>query len=156
MLQSHLGRQGTILDFWMDPIKTHCYVTYAKPSVAALVKAELHDSTWPPETGKKLTVKYVTKEEAKAAIKKEESNHAPSAHRIGFEGLHDTPVQRPSDPHIIRTTPSPPGKSDLPAKALDDLFKKTITEPAIYFLPLSDAQVKDKHASDTTDPVRRL
>lgn len=31
--------------------------------------------------------------------------------------------------------------NDLPKKQLEDLFKKTVTKPSVYYLPLNDSEV---------------
>jgi len=37
-------------------------------------------------------------------------------------------------------------KDEVPAKLLDDLFRKTKASPSIYWLPLTDAQISEKEA----------
>ncbi|OWZ22408.1 hypothetical protein PHMEG_0002897 [Phytophthora megakarya] len=44
--------------FWMDVIKTHCYVTYSSPEVAKKTSSALDGKVWPPENGRALSVKF--------------------------------------------------------------------------------------------------
>ncbi len=169
-LQSFLGQRGTILDFWMDHIKTHCFVTYTRSEDASLAQREIDGTVWPADTGKSLHVKFVARTAAVHAIKEEEQRSSPSVHRIGYDeakqsaGTHE-PVHTSlpatsghsstlSSPNGA-TLPSPNGATPAaPAKSLDELFKKTSAEPAVYYLPLTDAQVEEKrrHAYEHVPP----
>lgn len=41
-VQELLGKSGTVTDFWMDHIKTHCYVSVSKISLVLLSLAHVH------------------------------------------------------------------------------------------------------------------
>ncbi|KAI5070182.1 hypothetical protein GOP47_0014525 [Adiantum capillus-veneris] len=43
-----LAKFGECVDFWMDQIKTHCYVTYSKVDEAVAARNGLYDRQWPP------------------------------------------------------------------------------------------------------------
>ncbi|KAI9996848.1 hypothetical protein PInf_000110 [Phytophthora infestans] len=43
--------------FWMDAIKTHCFVTYPTSEIAKKTSAALNGKVWPPENGRSLRVK---------------------------------------------------------------------------------------------------
>lgn len=45
--------------FWMDSIKSQCYVTVATAEEADKLYEALNDLIWPEETGKKLKVSFV-------------------------------------------------------------------------------------------------
>ncbi|KAL4890095.1 hypothetical protein BDV59DRAFT_185247 [Aspergillus ambiguus] len=42
-----------ILDFYLDPIKTHCFVSFTNVSAASRVRAALHNTVWPNERNRK-------------------------------------------------------------------------------------------------------
>eukprot|EP00644_Phytophthora_capsici_P010701 jgi/Phyca11/542309/estExt2_Genewise1Plus.C_PHYCAscaffold_90116 len=45
--------------FWMDAIKTHCFVTYMNPEITQKTRAALDGKAWPPENGRSLSAKLV-------------------------------------------------------------------------------------------------
>ena len=45
--------------FWIDPIKSHCYATYASEIEAGATRDALFNLHWPEQGGKKLAVKFV-------------------------------------------------------------------------------------------------
>ncbi|XP_058809272.1 apoptotic chromatin condensation inducer in the nucleus [Phymastichus coffea] len=64
-----LSRTGTIAEngFWMDRIKSKCFVEYANEDQAFETRQALHGVSWPPSNPKKLVVEYATKEDMEAA-----------------------------------------------------------------------------------------
>jgi len=74
---------------------------------------------WPAD-GKKLIVQYALESDISIAI---ERNFSPYAEKEKFSN------------EII---------PEEPIKTLDNLFKKTLTKPHIYYLPLSDEEVQEK------------
>ncbi|XP_034038354.1 apoptotic chromatin condensation inducer in the nucleus [Thalassophryne amazonica] len=64
-LKELLGRTGTMVEegFWIDKIKSHCYVTYSSPEEAAATQAALHGVKWPQSNPKLLTVEFCQQDE---------------------------------------------------------------------------------------------
>ncbi|XP_062337284.1 apoptotic chromatin condensation inducer in the nucleus isoform X2 [Osmerus eperlanus] len=64
-LKELLGRTGSVLEegFWIDKIKSHCYVTYPSPEEAVATRAALHGVKWPQSNPKFLNVDFSQKEE---------------------------------------------------------------------------------------------
>ncbi|KAJ8011770.1 hypothetical protein DPEC_G00061710 [Dallia pectoralis] len=64
-LKELLRRTGTILEetFWIDKIKSHCYVTYGSKEEALATRAALHGVKWPQSNPKFLTVDFSQQEE---------------------------------------------------------------------------------------------
>ncbi|KAM6948676.1 uncharacterized protein acin1a [Aplochiton taeniatus] len=64
-LKELLGRTGTLMDdgFWIDKIKSHCYVTYSSTEEAVATRAALHGVKWPQSNPKVLTVDFSQQEE---------------------------------------------------------------------------------------------
>ncbi|XP_011506076.1 PREDICTED: apoptotic chromatin condensation inducer in the nucleus [Ceratosolen solmsi marchali] len=60
-----LSRTGTIVEngFWMDRIKSKCFVEYANEDQAFETRQALHGVSWPLSNPKKLIVDYATKED---------------------------------------------------------------------------------------------
>uniref|UniRef100_H3GQ66 SAP domain-containing protein n=1 Tax=Phytophthora ramorum TaxID=164328 RepID=H3GQ66_PHYRM len=81
--------------FWMDAIKTHCFVTYSTPEIAEKTIAALNGKVWPPENGRSLKITF-TEHTAKEKV------------------------------------------------TIDEFFQKTETKPVLYYLPLTDEQIKEK------------
>ncbi|XP_030285976.1 apoptotic chromatin condensation inducer 1b [Sparus aurata] len=64
-LKELLNRTGSIVEdgFWIDKIKSHCFVTYATAEEAVATRAALHRVKWPMSNPKVLTVDFCEQEE---------------------------------------------------------------------------------------------
>ncbi|XP_056432177.1 apoptotic chromatin condensation inducer 1b [Gadus chalcogrammus] len=64
-LKELLKRTGTVLEegFWIDKIKSHCFVTYATTDEAQATRAALHGLKWPPSNPKVLSVDFSQQDE---------------------------------------------------------------------------------------------
>ncbi|CAD6227643.1 GSCOCG00001323001-RA-CDS [Cotesia congregata] len=64
-----LSRTGTIVEngFWMDRIKSKCFVEYSNEDQAFETRQALHGISWPLSNPKKLQVEYATKEDMEQA-----------------------------------------------------------------------------------------
>jgi len=120
MLEEH----GNVSHFWINNIKSFCYVTYSTVVEAIKARNGVHNLIWPPNNrGQPLITEFVTFEESKE--------------RIENYGKETTSPAAPSAPKNI----PPPQK---PAKTLDELFRRTTIEPKIYYLPLTREEVNTK------------
>ncbi|KAI8991371.1 hypothetical protein BDF20DRAFT_831417 [Mycotypha africana] len=63
-----LEKYGKLTRFWMDQIKTHCYVIYENESDAKNAARNIDGIVFPEETGKKLTVGELTPEQTEELI----------------------------------------------------------------------------------------
>lgn len=171
-VQELLAKTGTVSDFWMDQIKTHCYVTYSSVEEAVATRDALYNLQWPTNGGRQLIAEFVDPQEVKKHIEAPPQSPGPTTPGTQTTAL---PFQRqpPGPPPQSRkptTTsgpklpPPPPGPPPAAAKemlppppplpkepeppilTLDDLFRKTKTTPRIYYLPLSEEQVAAKRA----------
>ncbi|XP_015428849.1 PREDICTED: apoptotic chromatin condensation inducer in the nucleus isoform X2 [Dufourea novaeangliae] len=72
-----LSRTGTIVEngFWMDRIKSKCFVEYANEDQAFETRQALHGISWPVSNPKRLHVEYATKDDMELAreISKDQS-----------------------------------------------------------------------------------
>ncbi|KAJ7556291.1 hypothetical protein O6H91_05G077700 [Diphasiastrum complanatum] len=155
-----LAQTGTYQEFWMDHIKSHCYVTYSTVEEAIATRNALYNLQWPSAGGKMLVAEFVdpdeVKDKCKSAVDKPNATAVTtpcaaaslndqispsSAGRLPTFGLPPPPP-----PQREKAT-SPPKKEQEPAiPTLDDLFKKTRAKPHIYYLPLTEEQVTTKLA----------
>ncbi|KAK7387505.1 hypothetical protein VNO78_28360 [Psophocarpus tetragonolobus] len=172
-VQELLGKTGTVSNFWMDQIKTHCYVTYSSVEEATETRNAVYNLQWPPNGGRLLVAEYVDPEEVKLKLEPPPTQAAsvstapavppaplssqpepsPRLHRE----QHPVPATLPPPPPLSKPPPvarerlpSPPPlpeKVDPPIVTLDDLFRKTTATPRIYYLPLSEEQVAAKLAA---------
>ncbi|CAM8985784.1 unnamed protein product [Rhodiola kirilowii] len=168
-LQELLGKTGKVISFWMDHIKTHCYVTYSSVEEATETRNAVYNLQWPTNGGRLLVADFVDPQEVKNRVEvPTPSPAAPvSAPQVDVPTKQPQPsprqVQRqqpplptsfPPPPHLsvsppVSALPPPPlpEKLDPPIVTLDDLFRKTTTLPRIYYLPLSEEQVTEKLAA---------
>ncbi|TMW63475.1 hypothetical protein Poli38472_002416 [Pythium oligandrum] len=111
--------------FWMNSIKTHCYVTYPSKAIAEQTRQALDGRVWPVETGQALSVQF--------------SEH--SAMDVNAGGV---PQKRsvPSDTRL--TTPEKSAKPSRKVTSIDSFFLRTETKPMLYYLPLTDEEVRLK------------
>ncbi|XP_040910471.1 apoptotic chromatin condensation inducer in the nucleus [Toxotes jaculatrix] len=64
-LKELLSRTGTLVEegFWIDKIKSHCYVTYSSSEEAIATRAALHGVKWPQSNPKVLSVDFCQQDE---------------------------------------------------------------------------------------------
>lgn len=64
-LKELLGRTGTLVEeaFWIDKIKSHCYVTYSTLEEAVLTRNALHGVKWPQSNPKFLCADFAEQDE---------------------------------------------------------------------------------------------
>ncbi|XP_073347443.1 uncharacterized protein acin1a [Pagrus major] len=64
-LKELLSRTGTLVEegFWIDKIKSHCYVTYCSSDEAVATRAALHGVKWPQSNPKVLRVDFCQQDE---------------------------------------------------------------------------------------------
>ncbi|KAM4809131.1 apoptotic chromatin condensation inducer in the nucleus [Rhinophrynus dorsalis] len=64
-LKELLSRTGTLIEdnFWIDKIKSHCYVTYSTVEEAVATRNSLHGVKWPQSNPKFLSVDFAEQDE---------------------------------------------------------------------------------------------
>ncbi|KAF9678830.1 hypothetical protein SADUNF_Sadunf07G0076900 [Salix dunnii] len=174
-VQELLGKTGSVTSFWMDHIKTHCYVTYSSLEEAIETRNAVYNLQWPPNGGRLLVAEFVDPQEVKMRVDAPPQSPAapvtPSAaasappilqpqpsprQQVSRQHLPPPPSLPPppplsNPPHAreqgdLPPPPPLPEKHDPPIVTLDDLFRKTKTAPRIYYLPLLEEQVAAKLA----------
>ncbi|CAF97701.1 unnamed protein product [Tetraodon nigroviridis] len=201
-LKELLSRTGTLVEdgFWIDKIKSHCYVTYCSTEEAVSTRAALHGVKWPQSNPKVLRVDFCEQDELdfhkglSTAEKPGAEEPAPDSGRSRAAALppllpdrdqwaereremerrEKARAEREWDRDKVREFGKATdekegaprrsrsrerrrkerGKSkekkgekkekaeEPPAKLLDDLFRKTKAAPCIYWLPLTEEQVR--------------
>ncbi|KAF3698965.1 Apoptotic chromatin condensation inducer in the nucleus [Channa argus] len=94
-LKELLSRTGTLMEegFWIDKIKSHCYVTYSSSEEAIATRAALHGVKWPQSNPKVLSVDFSQQDELDfhkglgAADKPGAEEQAPGSGRGRSSGL---------------------------------------------------------------------
>ncbi|XP_006354026.1 apoptotic chromatin condensation inducer in the nucleus-like isoform X3 [Solanum tuberosum] len=167
-VQELLARTGEVCSFWMDQIKTHCYVTYSSVEEAIETRNAVYNLQWPPKGGRLLVADFVAPQQVQTKIDGREPA-TPATNRSPAVPPASSSVQAPpawqqvesEHPLTRQAPPAPPtappikeklvppvaDKNDPPVITLDDIFRKTKAAPRIYYLPLTDEEVAKKLAS---------
>ncbi|CAO3597257.1 unnamed protein product [Absidia cylindrospora] len=85
-LQEFIKQYGEIKRFWIDPIKTHCYIIYETLDQATNAFKSIDGTVYPPNTGKQVTVLRLSPTQASTLIDREQQvadNHG----RLNWEKL---------------------------------------------------------------------
>ncbi|KAI0983710.1 hypothetical protein GJ496_006287 [Pomphorhynchus laevis] len=197
---SMLCKEDLIIDssFWIDQIKSHCFVAYESTEAAVRARVRLHGLCWPSGSPKKLEVDFSTAAESfqnKSKPLQDYSRHRNNEVQMltfvdqAKANKIDTPVNVPVKKLPIREWDIPKLekhklieedknscrqenfdakrtakeiKKKEGRKLLDDLFHKTNTKPCIYWLALTEDQVRRKRREDeyqrqgTVLPLKRM
>jgi len=107
---------GAITGFWMDSIKSHCYVAYKEQASADACMKSLNGKQWPENLGKVLSVAHSTETAMKAA-EEGDAAQADTRRRASIVSQNGDETQSKR------------------VKGLDELFRKTEAKPHLYYLP---------------------
>ncbi|KAF0698678.1 Aste57867_10719 [Aphanomyces stellatus] len=129
--------------FWINNIKTHCYVTYPTPELAALVRDKIHGVKWPELSGRQLAVDFSVHTAAEIAEQYANGNvavAAPAASTLQRRGSKTTVATNALKPMVAAAAESakPTHAAPKPPVAASELYFKTTTTPALYYLPILD------------------
>ncbi|KAL9249278.1 Apoptotic chromatin condensation inducer in the nucleus-like protein [Drosera capensis] len=114
-VQDLLAKTGTVTSFWMDQIKTHCYVAYSSEEEAIKTRDALYNLQWPPNGGRLLVAEFVEPDEVKLRL--EPPVPQPPTKPIVTDPAAPVLPAKPSlaPPHIPAIKPmQPPAKPVLP------------------------------------------
>jgi len=159
-LKEMLKRTGTIVDFWIDRIKSKCCVEFSSSDQASETRMALNGVTWPQGNPKTLKVSFSSKEDMK---KMQEGVNDGVSGRLGAEtegriGVlrdwdknkldqekeRDRERERGRSVKEVREREKSEDKSVVVTKSLEDLFNKTTAGPAIYWRPLTEEEIDVK------------
>jgi len=85
-----LATHGEFVSFWMDAIRTHCFVTYKTATEAKAAFDAINNVQWPPTTGRLLVCEFIKADEAQEHIAKGGMKLSPTA------GIPAAPATSPS------------------------------------------------------------
>ncbi|KAK4430601.1 Apoptotic chromatin condensation inducer in the nucleus [Sesamum alatum] len=96
-VQELLGKTGTVTSFWMDHIKTHCYVSYSSVEEAVETRNAVYNLQWPPNGGRLLVAEFVDAQEVKTRVEAPPASPAtPSSNAApSFPAAQTQPSMQP-------------------------------------------------------------
>ncbi|ROI46736.1 Apoptotic chromatin condensation inducer in the nucleus [Anabarilius grahami] len=99
-LKELLNRTGTLVEegFWIDKIKSHCYVTYCSIEEAAATREALHGVKWPTSNPKVLRVDFCEQDELDFHKGLVSSDRAGVGHDPQASGTSGRPAAHPPLP----------------------------------------------------------
>eukprot|EP01087_Luapelamoeba_hula_P007907 TRINITY_DN1946_c0_g1_i1.p1 TRINITY_DN1946_c0_g1~~TRINITY_DN1946_c0_g1_i1.p1 ORF type:complete len:336 (-),score=65.13 TRINITY_DN1946_c0_g1_i1:12-1019(-) len=137
-VRDYLGQHGRIVTFWIDAIKTHCYVTYEHVAEAVATRKVVDGVIWPPQnTSRPLRAEFVASDANPGKPTNEEAS-ATITLSSGRTVTRD-PARNTRTTNLLKPVPC-----SKPQPSLEQLFQKTKCKPAIYYLPLTDEQIARK------------
>ncbi|KAG5846233.1 hypothetical protein ANANG_G00147630 [Anguilla anguilla] len=133
-LKELLNETGAVVEegFWIDKIKSHCYVTYPSVEEAVAARTALQGLKWPQTNPRFLRVDFCQQDEL--------DHHRAQLDDFSRPGEDQRSPAHPPERRDQPRTENPPGK------LLDDLFCKTKAPPCIYWLPLTEQQALQRKA----------
>jgi len=131
-----LSQNGTIKNFWMDSIRTHCFATFESEAQAQATREAIDGVQWPHKLGRRLHADFSTEVLAAAAAAGPTSpGMRVTSPRMGQNQTR--PDSGGSKANSRQATDNQ--KPAKPMRRLDDLFRKTSTKPAIYWVEAQTA-----------------
>ncbi|KAJ5562806.1 DNA-binding SAP [Penicillium sp. DV-2018c] len=81
----------TIVDFYLDSIKTHCFVSFSSLTAASRVRSAIHGTVWPNERNRKnLRADFIPDEKLKEWIQVEEESRGRAGPAVRWEVKYET------------------------------------------------------------------
>ncbi|KAI8536178.1 hypothetical protein RHMOL_Rhmol10G0235900 [Rhododendron molle] len=120
-VQELLGKTGSVTSFWMDHIKTHCYVSYSSVEEAVETRNAVYNLQWPTNGGRLLVAEFVDPHEVKVRVEPP-----------------PPPAQAPATPVITAPTilpPPPPPKSQPQPSSRPQVQRQQLPPPPPLPLP---------------------
>ncbi|CAK4112611.1 unnamed protein product [Aphanomyces euteiches] len=145
-VKDFVQQEGNFVEngFWMDSIKTHCYVTYPSIEIAEKMKEFVHDRVWPERSGRKLAVEYSV----------ETASDITEKHQQQLQKQQATPRQRETKAAVDANPVVKVAKETKvlkPPVTMSELFLKTETKPVLFYLPVSEELVAERKATLDTE-----
>lgn len=166
-----LAESGKLLGFWMPSIKNVAWCIYETRSQAKKAKDRLENLQWPLGSPKTLRPKFVPLVQAETNIRNGSEKKEFAVERTNEDGPEDEIMpesktsksyQRIKRNNSTRSEGEEGGVADLrellnkgkapsrpkrPQIPIDKIFKKTRTQPPIYWMPVSDENLGDRRRS---------
>jgi apoptotic chromatin condensation inducer in the nucleus len=153
-------------DHWVDQIKSNAIIRFATVEDASKARDAIHHILWPEGNGCELLVSFTDEKEfiarkgiVKKTIKVDEEMPLSRGRRSPSPMLDDLPspkedinnLRKQRERDNVDKDDEPIAKKRKEQKSLDDLFRKTLTHPPLYYLPLSDEEVARKQAQKAAE-----
>jgi len=156
-VKNELAKYGNMENFWMDTIKTHCYVIYSKPEEADYCFLSLNNTRFPCDIPKihagLLTITFASEQDALLVCQQGEEALQPKdkTEQLRQKLLLQTRQQHQNQhPHL-----SQPLKPRTPK----DIFRYTETKPLIFWMPANQDKIKENETrwpQEMKDCFKRL
>ncbi|KAG5612551.1 hypothetical protein H5410_023832 [Solanum commersonii] len=120
-VQELLARTGEVCSFWMDQIKTHCYVTYSSVEEAIETRNAVYNLQWPPKGGRLLVADFVAPQQVQTKIDGREpatpaTNRSPAVPPASSSVQAPPAWQQVESEHPLMRQPPPAPPTALPIK----------------------------------------
>ncbi|GER47598.1 SAP domain-containing family protein [Striga asiatica] len=102
-VQELLGKTGHVTGFWMDHIKTHCYVSFSSVEEAVGTRNAVYNLQWPPNGGRLLAADFVDPQEVKTRVEAPATT-VPPQNNVPPQ---PSPRQQPPRNHLLPPPPPP-------------------------------------------------
>jgi len=150
-LKEMLKRTGTLVDFWLNKIKSKCCARFASVEQASETRMALNGVTWPIDNKNPLHVVFTSLENMtrlkesvdESSERSVTSNGAKSAGLTVRDWDKDRLGARLGSRRSASREPDSK-KPPVQTKSLEELFSKTKALPALYWKPLSDEVIAKK------------
>lgn len=140
-LLASAGGVFTDAEFWMPTIKNMAVVVFQTVEQATATVSALQGMEWPKGQGHRLRLKCIPVADARRAIAAGSMVAKPAAVTEAAATVGGDARGGSAAP--VSAGPAARGG----AKTLDTLFRKTVAQPCIYWLPLTAAQVERRRAA---------
>ncbi|KAJ5182685.1 hypothetical protein N7492_000301 [Penicillium capsulatum] len=81
---------GVVSEFYLDPIRTHCFVQFAAVAAAVRARSAIHGTVWPAERNrKKLWADFIPDDQVKAFIETEDASRDRAGRPVRWEVRYD-------------------------------------------------------------------
>ncbi|KAI3978480.1 hypothetical protein MKX01_015655 [Papaver californicum] len=117
-VQELLAKTGSVSSFWMDPIKTHCYVKYSSVEEAKDTRNAVYNLQWPTNGGRLLVAEFVDSQEVKMKVEAPPQSPATRAAVSSSPGIPQAPspfeTKHSPRQHLPKVQLPPPPPLPLP------------------------------------------
>ncbi|XP_065915228.1 apoptotic chromatin condensation inducer in the nucleus-like [Dysidea avara] len=168
-LKELLTEDGALVDggFWINKIKSHCFAVYESLEVAIATRNRLDGVKWPVTNPKVLSVEFadedkvVTLTDGALSLSSGVTAEASQPHppKVEEKPQQNTAVAKETTQTAEQPSKQQEGEEDVTNKSavnrLDELFKKTIAAPQIYWLPLTSEEGEKRLAAIKAEEEER-
>ncbi|GFP98109.1 apoptotic chromatin condensation inducer in the nucleus [Phtheirospermum japonicum] len=123
-VQELLGKTGTVTGFWMDHIKTHCYVSYSSVEEAVGTRNAVYNLQWPTNGGHLLVAEFVDPQEVKTRAEAPLVSPVTLSPSIPQNNVRPQPSPRQQQQQQLLPPPPPPLAN--PPLARDHLHREAL------------------------------